>query len=190
MVSTGSDDLPVGAYLPAAPLTCTFAAPGPSGGVGIHFKFPGPGPPSLLSAISVFLWKSVLYGAFVWARRALIGLKWRFPARAVVDSIDPGSPASRQRGLVPGGAANSRGPRVMWDPLAPPRGPIGPSPERESGFRNAPALAPGSLARLQDLQLLTEFSPQVPGLVLVAIGDQTVAGMALADALSAPSGAF
>ena len=80
MVSTGSDDLPVGAYLPAAPLTCTFAAPGPSGGVGIHFKFP------------------------------------------VVDSIDPGSPASRQPGLV-------------------------------------------------------------SGLVLVAIGDQTVAGVALADAI-------
>jgi hypothetical protein len=39
-----------------------------------------PGP---LSAISVFLCKSVLYGAFVWAHRALNSRKWRFPARAV-----------------------------------------------------------------------------------------------------------
>jgi predicted glutamine amidotransferase len=35
-----------------------------------------------LSAISVFLCKSVLYGAFVWARRALKHQKRRFPARA------------------------------------------------------------------------------------------------------------
>ena len=31
----------------------------------------GPGPPGRLSALSVFHSKSVLYGAFVWARRAL-----------------------------------------------------------------------------------------------------------------------
>jgi hypothetical protein len=36
-----------------------------------------------LSAISVFLCKSFLYGAFVWARRALKHQKRRFPARAV-----------------------------------------------------------------------------------------------------------
>jgi hypothetical protein len=30
-----------------------------------------PGPPGSLSSLSVFLWESVLYGAFVWARRAL-----------------------------------------------------------------------------------------------------------------------
>ena len=35
-----------------------------------------------LSAISVFLCKSVLYGAFVWARSALNSRKRRFPARA------------------------------------------------------------------------------------------------------------
>jgi tRNA G18 (ribose-2'-O)-methylase SpoU len=38
--------------------------------------------PGRLSAISVFLCKSVFYGVFVWARRALSGPKWRFPARA------------------------------------------------------------------------------------------------------------
>ena len=37
-----------------------------------------------LSAIGVFHRKSILYGDFVWARRALNGLKRRFPARAVV----------------------------------------------------------------------------------------------------------
>jgi hypothetical protein len=36
-----------------------------------------------LSDISIFLWKSILYGAFVWACRALNGLNWRSPARAV-----------------------------------------------------------------------------------------------------------
>jgi hypothetical protein len=33
--------------------------------------FIGPGPPERLSALSVFHSKSVVYGAFVWARRAL-----------------------------------------------------------------------------------------------------------------------
>jgi class 3 adenylate cyclase len=42
-----------------------------------------PGPPGRLSALSVSLCKSVFYGAFVWARRALKSQKWRFPARAV-----------------------------------------------------------------------------------------------------------
>ena len=41
-----------------------------------------PGPPGRLSALSVFLCKSVLYGVFVWARRALNSQKRRFPARA------------------------------------------------------------------------------------------------------------
>ena len=41
-----------------------------------------PGRRGRLSATSVFLCKSVLYGAFVWARRALKHKKLRFPARA------------------------------------------------------------------------------------------------------------
>ena len=44
----------------------------------------GPGPPGCLSALSVFLCKSVFYGAFVWARMALKHRKRRFPARAVL----------------------------------------------------------------------------------------------------------
>ena len=47
-----------------------------------------PGRRGRLSALSVFLCKSVFYGVFVWARRALNSQKWRFPARAVTaDSI-------------------------------------------------------------------------------------------------------
>jgi hypothetical protein len=42
----------------------------------------GPGRPGRLSALSVSLCKSVFYGAFVWARRALKSQKRRFPARA------------------------------------------------------------------------------------------------------------
>jgi hypothetical protein len=38
--------------------------------------------PGRLGALSVFHSKSVLYGAFVWARRPLNSHKWRFPARA------------------------------------------------------------------------------------------------------------
>ena len=38
--------------------------------------------PGRLSALSVFHSKSVLYGIFVWARRALNHRKRRFPARA------------------------------------------------------------------------------------------------------------
>ena len=48
-----------------------------------------PGPPGRLSAISVFLCKSVFYGVFVWARRALNIEKWRFPARAVAVNSTP-----------------------------------------------------------------------------------------------------
>jgi hypothetical protein len=36
-----------------------------------------------LSALSVFLCKSIFYDAFVWDRRALNSQKRRFPARAV-----------------------------------------------------------------------------------------------------------
>ena len=43
----------------------------------------GPGPPGRLSALTVFHSKSVLYGAFVWARRALNSPKRRFLARKV-----------------------------------------------------------------------------------------------------------
>jgi hypothetical protein len=39
--------------------------------------------PGRLSGLSVFLCKSVLYGAFVWARWALNSQKRLFPARAV-----------------------------------------------------------------------------------------------------------
>ena len=46
----------------------------------------GPGPPGRLSALSVSLCKSVFYGAFVWARRALNNQKRRFLARAVDDA--------------------------------------------------------------------------------------------------------
>jgi hypothetical protein len=46
-----------------------------------------PGPPGRLSALSVFLCKSVLYGAFVWACRAFNSQKRRFPARAVAKAV-------------------------------------------------------------------------------------------------------
>jgi hypothetical protein len=39
-------------------------------------------------------------------------------------------------------AANPRGPG-SGDPLAPPRGPLGSFPERETAIGNAPALVPG-----------------------------------------------
>jgi hypothetical protein len=44
-----------------------------------------PGPPGAISTLSVFLCKSVFYGAFCMARRALTIEKRRFPARAVLD---------------------------------------------------------------------------------------------------------
>jgi hypothetical protein len=47
-----------------------------------------PGPPGRLSTISVLPYKSVLYGVFVWARRALNRRKRRFPARAVGFALD------------------------------------------------------------------------------------------------------
>ena len=71
-----------------------------------------------LSALSVFLLKSILYGAFVWARRALNGQKRRVPARAVgrVRAVDRAQPAGRpldapDRARLPGraGAADRHG---------------------------------------------------------------------------------
>jgi hypothetical protein len=52
--------------------------------------------PGCLSALSVFHSKSVLYGVFVWARRALNRRKRRFPARAAeerhrVDNLQQGA---------------------------------------------------------------------------------------------------
>ena len=64
-----------------------------------------PGPPGHLSTLSVFLCKSVFYGAFVWARRALNSRKRRFPARAVYRPIEPASVTARlavARGAVGG----------------------------------------------------------------------------------------
>jgi hypothetical protein len=58
-------------------------APAGGGKVSLETFADGPGPPRRLSALSVSLYKSVLYGAFVWARGALKHKKRRFPARAV-----------------------------------------------------------------------------------------------------------
>jgi hypothetical protein len=59
-------------------------------------------------------------------------------------------------------AANSEVLGVAQDPLAPPaEDPLGSSPDRERAIENAPALVPGSLARLWDPPLLTGLSPQV-----------------------------
>ena len=66
----------------------------------------------------------------------------------------------RVQGRVKGRAAD---PGVPQDPLAPRRGPLGSSPDRGGAVGNAPALVPGPLTRLQELQLLTELSPQVKG---------------------------
>jgi hypothetical protein len=65
------------------------AAAGSAAAIGGRW-FDCPGRRGRLSAISVFLFKSVLYGAFVWARRALNRQKRRFPARAVVKRDQPG----------------------------------------------------------------------------------------------------
>ena len=50
-----------------------------------------------LSALSVSLCKSVFYGAFVWARRALNSQNRRFPARAVEDELTGAGECSRGR---------------------------------------------------------------------------------------------
>ena len=49
-----------------------------------------------LSALRVFLWKYILYGAFVWVRRALNSRKLRFPARAAEDPL--GAPRRHRTG--------------------------------------------------------------------------------------------
>jgi hypothetical protein len=46
-----------------------------------------PGRRGRLSALRVFLCKSILYGAFVWARRTRKHQKRRFPARAVAELV-------------------------------------------------------------------------------------------------------
>ena len=54
------------------------------------FLSPGhdrPGPPGRLRALRVLHRKSVLHVVFVWARQALNGPAWRFPARAVVRTL-------------------------------------------------------------------------------------------------------
>ena len=64
-----------------------------------------------LSALSVFLCKLVLYGAFGWVRMALNGRKWRFSARAVIVEVvggqlhfafSPGGPNCNVRTVSPG----------------------------------------------------------------------------------------
>ena len=61
-----------------------------------------PGRRGRLSALSVFQCKSVLYGAFVWARRALNRKKQRLPARAVrnMPQHDPW-PTNPRRAAIP-----------------------------------------------------------------------------------------
>jgi hypothetical protein len=65
-----------------------------------------PGPPGRLSALSVFLCKSVLYGAFVWACRAVNSQKRRFR---------PGQSAAANAAT---GAARRR--RWRWGPASRP----------------------------------------------------------------------
>jgi hypothetical protein len=67
-----------------------------------------------LSALSVFLCRSVFYGAFVWARRALNSQKRRFPARAVghgarrlADGVEGPHGRVRRRWGVCGAAASA-----------------------------------------------------------------------------------
>jgi hypothetical protein len=69
---------------------------------------PGPpGPPGRLSALSVFHSKSCLYGAFVWARRALNSQKRRFSARAATWTETFDVP----RALLGGGGGGGSSPR-------------------------------------------------------------------------------
>ena len=64
------------------------------------------------------------------------------------------APAGLEAGLLTQGALG-----VPQDPLAPRRGPLESSPDRERAIENAPALVPGPLARLWDPPLLTGLSP-------------------------------
>jgi hypothetical protein len=66
-----------------APLRSGHRAASTAATLGAARSAPLPAPArGRLSALSVFLYKSILYGAFVWARSALNGRKRRFPARA------------------------------------------------------------------------------------------------------------
>ena len=137
--------------------------------------------PGRSSALSVCPSKSVLYVAFVWARGALNSQKnggfgpgqrraASRNAEAMLASMLAGASISEQPGVrgasaarireafqASARAANSRGPGGFTGPL---RTPLGSSPDRGSAVGSAPALVPGPLARLQELQLLTELSPQ------------------------------
>jgi hypothetical protein len=57
----------------------------------------GPDLPGWSNATSVFHSKSVLYGAFVWARRALNSQKRRFWARAAQQPTQPTQPQTQRR---------------------------------------------------------------------------------------------
>jgi hypothetical protein len=63
---------------PAHEVSATFVAQGPLG-LTVWAR------PGRLSGLSVFYSESVLYGAFVWARRVLNSQKRWFPVRAVPD---------------------------------------------------------------------------------------------------------
>ena len=79
-----------GTPLPEARVPISFAVTGDgelaavgSGDPTDVSSFHGPGRPGCLSALSVFLYRSVSYGAFVWARRVLKHQKRLFSARTV-----------------------------------------------------------------------------------------------------------
>jgi hypothetical protein len=67
-----------------------------------------PGRPGRLSALSVFLYKSVLYGVFIWARWALNSQKRRFLARAVPDG------GRHDEAECPAGAVLAAGHTLTW----------------------------------------------------------------------------
>ena len=70
-----------------------------------------PGRRGRLSALSVFVCKSVFYGAFVWARRALNGPKRRFSARAVSAIVPSQRPAG---GVQPMRRNVGQEPKRFW----------------------------------------------------------------------------
>ena len=122
--------------------------------------------PGRLGALSVSHSKSILYGGFVWASRTLNRQKWWAVLRCSPAGDGALAPHARQgHDRQPGrqaGLLTQGVPGFPQGPLTPRRGPLGPSLDRESAIGNAPALAPGPLARLQGLRLLTELSPQAP----------------------------
>ena len=69
-----------------------------------------PGRPGRLSALSVFPSESILYGAFVWARRALYSQKRRFWARAVDKKRKPGQAVNHDEEATVKVAASARRP--------------------------------------------------------------------------------